>query len=40
MNPRDTKEDNGWYFWDCLAWEYTKQQEITEAEYYFLNKFI
>ena len=40
MNPRETEEDNGRYSWDCLSWEYEKQQEITEAEYYFLTKFI
>jgi hypothetical protein len=40
MNPDETKKDNDRYFWDVLSWEYEKQQEITEAEYYFLSKFI
>jgi len=40
MNPDETKKDNDRYFLDGLAWEYHKQKEITEAEYYFLTKFI
>ena len=40
MNPDETKNDNDRYFLDGLSWELQRQQEISEAEYYFLNKFI